>query len=127
MDLVEHIFIGLPFFRSVWFSAFMCCVWHEFFFHLLISKKICDEAVAYEVELLYLPDGVKVGDTVSIVDDDDNTYLTARLLKLEASESNDTKEAELGDYVRQESGIDEKVIELAERFEKIAKNRNFYT
>ena len=71
--------------------------------------------------------GVKVGDTVSIVDDDDNTYLTARLLKLETSESNDTKEAELGDYVRQESGIDEKVIELAERFEKIAKNRNFYT
>lgn len=90
-------------------------------------KKICDEAVTYEVELLYLPDGVKVGDTVSIVDDDDNIYLTARLLKLEMSESNDTKEAELGDYVRQESGIDEKVIELAERFEKIAKNRNFYT
>lgn len=90
-------------------------------------KKICDKAVTYEVELLYLPDGVKVGDTVSIVDDDDNIYLTARLLKLEMSESNDTKEAELGDYVRQESGIDEKVIELAERFEKIAKNRNFYT
>lgn len=90
-------------------------------------KKICDEAVTYEVELLYLPDGVKVGDTVSIVDDDDNTYLTARLLKLETSESNDTKEAELGDYVRQESGIDAKVIELAERFEKMAKNRNFYT
>lgn len=90
-------------------------------------KKICDEAVTYEVELLYLPDGVKVGDTVSIVDDDDNIYLTARLLKLEMSESNDTREAELGDYVRQESGIDEKVIELAERFEKIAKNRNFYT
>ena len=90
-------------------------------------KKICDEAVTYEVELLYLPDGIKIGDTVSIVDDDDNTYLTARLLKLEVSESNDTKEAELGDYVRQESGIDAKVIELAEQFEKIAKNRNFYT
>lgn len=90
-------------------------------------KKICDEAVTYEVELLYLPDEVKVGDTVSIVDDDDNIYLTARLLKLEMSESNDTKEAELGDYVRQGSGIDAKVMELAERFEKIAKNRNFYT
>lgn len=90
-------------------------------------KKICDEAVTYEVELLYLPDDIKIGDTVSIVDDDDNTYLTARLLKLEVSESNDTKEAELGDYVRQESGIDAKVIELAEQFEKIAKNRNFYT
>lgn len=90
-------------------------------------KKICDEAVTYEVELLYLPDGVKVGDTVSLVDDDDNIYLTARLLKLEMSESNDTKEAELGDYVRQGSGIDAKVMELAERFEKIAKNRNFYT
>lgn len=90
-------------------------------------KKICDEAVAYEVELLYLPDGVKVGDTVSIVDDDDNIYLTARLLKLEMSESNDTKEAELGDYVRQESGIDAKVMELAEQFQGLAKNRNFYT
>lgn len=90
-------------------------------------KKICDEAVTYEVELLYLPDGIKIGDTISIVDDEDNTYLTARLLKLETSESNDTKEAELGDYVRQESGIDPKVIKLAEQFEKIAKNRNFYT
>ena len=90
-------------------------------------KKICDEAVTYEVELLYLPDGIKIGDKISIVDDDDNTYLTARLLKLETSESNDTKEAELGDYVRKENGIDAKVIELAEQFEKIAKNRNFYT
>lgn len=90
-------------------------------------KKICDEAVTYEVELLYLPDGIKIGDTISIVDDDDNTYLTARLLKLETSELNDTKEAELGDYVRKENGIDAKVIELAEQFEKIAKNRNFYT
>lgn len=90
-------------------------------------KKICDEAVTYEVELLYLPDGIKIGDKISIVDDDDNTYLTARLLKLETSESNDTKEAELGDYVRKENGIDTKVIELAEQFEKIAKNRNFYT
>lgn len=90
-------------------------------------KKICDEAVTYEVELLYLPDGVKVGDTVSIVDDDDNIYLTARMLKLEMSESNDTKEAELGDYVRQGSGIDAKVMELAEQFQGLAKNRNFYT
>lgn len=90
-------------------------------------KKICDEAVTYEVELLYLPDGVKVGDTVSIVDDDDNIYLTARMLKLEMSESNDTKEAELGDYVRQGSGIDVKVMELAEQFQGLAKNRNFYT
>ena len=90
-------------------------------------KKICDEAVIYEVELLYLPDGIKIGDTVSIVDDDDNTYLTARLLKLEVSESNDTKEAELGDYARQESGINAKVMELAEQFQGLAKNRNFYT
>ena len=90
-------------------------------------KKICDEAVTYEVELLYLPDGVKVGDTVSIVDDDDNIYLTARMLKLEMSESNDTKEAELGDYVRQGSGIDAKVMELVEQFQGLAKNRNFYT
>ena len=90
-------------------------------------KKICDEAVTYEVELLYLPDGVKVGDTVSIVDDAVNIYLTARLLKLEMSESNDTKEAELGDYVRQGSGIDAKVMELAEQFQGLAKNRNFYT
>ena len=64
---------------------------------------------------------------VSSLKDDDNIYLTARLLRLEMSESNDTKEAELGDYVRQGSGIDAKVMELAERFEKIAKNRNFYT
>lgn len=90
-------------------------------------KKVCDESITYEVELLYLPDGLNIGDTVSIVDDDDNTYLTARLLKLKTSETNDTREAELGDYVKQESGMSEKVMELAERFAELAKNRNFYT
>lgn len=90
-------------------------------------KKICDVATTYEVEFLYLPDSLKIGDTVSIVDVDDNEYLTARLLKLEVSETDDTIEAELGDYTKQESGISDKVMELTEKFADLARNRNFYT
>lgn len=90
-------------------------------------KKICDESVNYEVGLLYLPDSVRIGDAVSIVDNEEKIYLTARILKLEISETNDTREAELGEYVKRESSISEKVIELSGKFAEVAKNRNFYT
>lgn len=53
--------------------------------------------------------------------------MSARLLRLEVSECSDSVTIELGEYKKQDSGIDQKVIELAEQFEKVAKNRNFYT
>lgn len=90
-------------------------------------KKIYDAAVSYEVELAYLPDGIKIGDTVNIVDDAGELYLSARIMKLESSAANDEYTATLGDYKAKSSGISDKMVELAAQFEKLAKNRTFYT
>lgn len=90
-------------------------------------KKIYDAAVSYEVELAYLPDGIKIGDTVNIVDDAGELYLSARIMKLESSIYNDEYTATLGEYKLKLSGISEKMESLAAQFEKLAKNRTFYT
>ena len=90
-------------------------------------KKIYDAAVSYEVELTYLPDGIKIGDTVNIVDDAGELYLSARIMKLESSTCNDKYTATLGEYQLKSSGISEKMENLSAQFEKLAKNRTFYT
>lgn len=90
-------------------------------------KKIYDAAVSYEVEMAYLPDGIKIGDTVNIVDDAGELYLSARIMKLESSICNDEYTAKLGEYQLKSSGISEKMENLAAQFEKLAKNRTFYT
>lgn len=81
-------------------------------------KKIYDAAVSYEVELAYLPDGIKIGDTVNIVDDAGELYLSARIMKLESSICNDEYTATLGEYKLKSSGISEKMESLAAQFEK---------
>ena len=90
-------------------------------------KKIYDAAVSYEVELAYLPDGIKIGDTINIVDDAGELYLSARIMKLESSTCNDKYTATLGEYQLKSSGISEKMENLSAQFEKLAKNRTFYT
>jgi len=90
-------------------------------------KKIYDAAVSYEVELAYLPYGIRIGDTANIVDDAGELYLSARIMKLESSVANDEYTATLGDYKAKSSGISDKMVELASQFEKLAKNRTFYT
>lgn len=90
-------------------------------------KKIYDAAVSYEVELAYLPDGIRIGDTANIVDDAGELYLSARIMKLESSVANDEYTATLGDYKAKSSGISDKMVELAAQFEKLTQNRKFYT
>ena len=90
-------------------------------------KKIYDAAVSYEVELAYLPDGIRIGDTVNVVDDAGELYLSARIMKLESSAANDEYTATLGDYKAKSSGISDKMVELAAQFENLAQNRTFYT
>lgn len=61
-------------------------------------KKICDVSVTYEVELVYLPKGIKIGDTVNVIDNDGKLYLSARIMSLVTSESSDECMATLGNY-----------------------------
>lgn len=90
-------------------------------------KKICDVNTTYEIELSYLPQGTKIGDTVYIIDHTGELYLSSRLLKIETSVCDNTKTAELGEYSVKSSGVSEKLRELADAFAKVAQNRKFYT
>ena len=90
-------------------------------------KKICDMEVNYEVDISKLPPNAKIGDTVYIVDGKDQTYLSARILKLETSVSQKTNKATLGDYLIQSRGISQKLEEMAQQFQNIAANRIMYT
>lgn len=90
-------------------------------------KKICDVNTTYEIELSYLPQGTKIGDTVYIIDHTGELYLSSRLLKIETSVCDNTKTAELGEYSVKSSGVSEKLRELADAFAKVAQNRKCYT
>lgn len=89
-------------------------------------KKICDKEVNYEVDISRLPDNISVGDRVNIVDDVGELYLSARILVLETSVTKKTHKATLGEYLIKDSGISQKVEELASQFSKLAK-KTLYT
>lgn len=81
-------------------------------------KKLREIEVNYEVDVNSLPEGTKIGDRVTIVDDDGELYVSGRILKLETSVVNKSKEITLGEYLIRSSGISQKVFELAEQFAK---------
>lgn len=79
-------------------------------------KKACEKEVNYEVDINKLPDNIKVGDRINIIDDAGELYVSARILKLEVSVSNDEHKATLGEYLIKSNGISAKVEELAAQF-----------
>ncbi len=81
-------------------------------------KKICDMEVNYEIDIRKLPDNVKIGDRINIVDDAGELYVSTRILMLETSIVDQTYDATLGEHLIKTSGISQKVIELAEQFSK---------
>lgn len=90
-------------------------------------KKVCDIEANYEVDIAELPENVKIGDRVNIVDDDGELYLSARILKLETSITDGTNKATIGDYLLKDSGVSQKVQDLADQFQELAQNRTLYT
>ena len=62
-------------------------------------KKYSKPQVTYEAEILDLPENLKIGDTVRIIDRAGEVYLSARLLKMETKASEQTIMATLGDYL----------------------------
>lgn len=90
-------------------------------------KKCCDMEVNYEVDIAKLPDNAQIGDYINIVDSDGKLYLSARILKLEVSDANDTQKATLGNYLIKGSGVSERLEALAEQFKNIAASRTLYT
>lgn len=79
-------------------------------------KKLCQMEVNYEADIVYLPENVKIGDRVNIVDNEGRLYTSTRVLRLETSVTSRKRTATLGEYLIKDSGISEKVHDLARQF-----------
>lgn len=79
-------------------------------------KKIREIEINYEVDISQFPKNTKIGDRVNIIDDEGSLYLSTRFLKLEQSITNQEYTATLGEYLIKDSGISQKVIDLANQF-----------
>ena len=79
-------------------------------------KKLREIEVNYEVDIATLPNNVKIGDTVNVIDEAGEMYLQTRLLKLEKSVVNKSYKATLGEFLLKNSDINEKVADLAKKF-----------
>lgn len=89
-------------------------------------KKISEPVVNYEIEIIDLPDTAQIGDTVNLVDEDEEVFLSARLLQLEIQYSTGEKSAVLGDFLIRESGLSQSLLDLASQLQNQA-NRKTYT
>lgn len=79
-------------------------------------KKLCQMEVNYEADIIYLPENVKIGDRVNVVDNEGRLYASTRVLRLETSVTGRKRTATLGEYLIKDSGISEKVRDLARQF-----------
>lgn len=89
-------------------------------------KKMCEVERNYEVDIAILPENVRVGDRVNIVDEAGKLYLNSRILKLEHSYSAKSSVAVLGEFILQSSGISERLQELADRINSIPRGDTFF-
>lgn len=85
-------------------------------------KKLREMEVNYEAEIGDMPENIKIGDRINIIDDKGNLYLSTRVLTLESSVTENYKKALLGEYKLKNSGISQKVADLAEQFAKEAQS-----
>ena len=90
-------------------------------------KKIREPEVNYEIDVLELPKGTKIGDTVNIVDESGEVYFSARILKTEISETGRSVSVTIGDYLIKDNGISQQVQDLAGNFKNLAATRTLYT
>ncbi|MCP9380228.1 phage tail spike protein [Lacticaseibacillus paracasei] len=87
-------------------------------------EKFNHPAVNYEVNIAKLPDTVNIGDTVYLVDEDEQLFLSARVLELTYSYSNESGTATLGDYLIQASQVSAEYRALAETLAKQNKGQD---
>ena len=87
-------------------------------------EKFNHPAVNYEVDIAKLPDTVNIGDTVYLVDEDEQLFLSARVLELTYSYSNESGTATLGDYLIQASQVSAEYRALAETLAKQNKGQD---
>ena len=90
-------------------------------------KKIKDPEVNYEAEVVELPAGVQVGDTVRVADSEGNLFFDARILEMKTMECKGKREITLGDYLIKASGLSDQMADLQKRVQDLSKTRTLYT
>ena len=84
-----------------------------------------EPAVNYDIDIERGLDETRIGDRINLVDDKGEIYVSARILELKTSVTQNYKQATLGEYLIKSSGISDKVLELAGQFAQIANDRDF--
>ena len=82
-------------------------------------------AVNYDIDIERGLDETRIGDRINLVDDKGEIYVSARILELKTSVTQNYKQATLGEYLIKSSGISDKVLELAGQFAQLANDREF--
>ncbi len=81
-------------------------------------EKSSQPAINYETDIANLPDNVRIGDTIYLVDENEKLFLSARVLELARIYSTTEYKATLGDYLIQEGTISQSLKELAEQLKQ---------
>lgn len=90
-------------------------------------KKIRDIEENYEIDINRLPENISIGDRINIIDEAGKLYLSARLLKLEESIDDGMQKATLGEYLIQDSGIYQSIVDLANELKALPRPKPLYT
>lgn len=90
-------------------------------------KKIRDIEENYEIDINKLPENISIGDRINIIDETGKLYLSARLLKLEESIDDGMQKATLGEYLIQDSGIYQSIVDLANELKALPRPKPLYT
>lgn len=75
-------------------------------------KKYSEPMVSYDVDIANIPDMLVVGDTIELVDENEKLYLSSRVQELRFDYTTGICGATLSDFVRLESGIDERLRDI---------------
>jgi len=85
-------------------------------------QRLSQIGVNYEVDFSSLPDDVRIGDRINVIDDQGGLYLDARILQIETSVTEGTRSAIIGEYILRSSGISDKVAQLASDFANLVQD-----
>lgn len=85
-------------------------------------QKVSYPEVNYECNIINLPDDIRIGDRINIIDNEGELYLEARILQLVISVSDKSVQATLGEYKIKEGGMSDIVNQLAADFSTKVKN-----
>ena len=89
-------------------------------------KTVNEPEINYTVSVSLMPNDAKVGDTIDIVDDNDELYLNGRILKKEYSSVTKEGVFTLGDYLIQDSGINQTLQDLADKIASIKSGSTYF-